>query len=279
MQESLKNDQDFFYFHIVAYLADASSPDVAAKMNDLLKKQDFQVALKAFQGQKGILQEALSEISLASSEQDAIRDIVQPAGMAMSIEASTITELGERESRSGSLRIAMLISVAIVCGWLGFKFISPRLAEEFRPLESLSYEALVLDEDDENERLLLPSTEVQEVQDYLDAIPASGFNPKMLSGVFAKGWQIEGASLIDYEVAKIAVVKYRQNRDGLYFFTLAGNIDKLPRSELVVRNQRTFLPFASDRINILCWQIDAQTLGMLASRVGMEGLLALAASQ
>ena len=132
---------------------------------------------------------------------------------------------------------------------------------------------MAFDEDSEG-RLDLPSTELNEVSEYLSAYPGLDYKPLVMKPI-GKGWEPEGATVIDYEISKVAVVKYRnsESKDTLYHYTFAGELKDLPKSDPGNYRGLIFQTYASDQLNIIAWQ---QEPGMLCFLVGRRSAPELA---
>lgn len=150
---------------------------------------------------------------------------------------------------------------------------TPNKQRKFEALEYLGYESLALDEEPEG-RLDLPSQELEEISQYLGAYPNLDFKPLVMKPI-GKGWDPEGATVIDYEVAKVAVVKYRNTelKENIYHYSFAGELKTLPKSEPGNYRGLVFQTYASDQLNIIAWQ---QESGMICFLVGRRSAPELA---
>jgi hypothetical protein len=91
----------------------------------------------------------------------------------------------------------------------------------------------------------------------------------MLAGVPA-GWQIDGATVIDYEVAKVAAVMYERGgaktKELFFFFSFAGELSDLPASEPGNMRGLIFQTYASNELNLVAWQVAPGVVALLVGR-------------
>ena len=201
-------------------------------------------------------------------------------GQDKELEESKINELETSVAQTNFIRKIIFFAVVTVCVVGLYKFFTPKKEAKLTdPLNALSYEALAMEEDQSGERLYLPSQDKFEIDQYFGNTPSLKFTPRTLTST-GELWIPNGASIIDYEVAKIAVVQYskKSESDKLFFFTLYGSLQDLENAEDGNENGLTYRPYASDQINLVVWQDSETTLAVLAGRLSIKELAKVARS-
>ena len=130
---------------------------------------------------------------------------------------------------------------------------APEKTTEFKPLDYLGYEAIAMEEDASG-RLDFPSQDFSEITDYLNTYPGLGFTPRVLSKM-PNGWEPEGATVIDYEVAKVVAVQYKNDTLGekVFHFSFAGGLEGLPPSEVASKGTFDYQSYDNDELNFIAW--------------------------
>ncbi|MFK7823525.1 MAG: hypothetical protein AB8G05_05180 [Oligoflexales bacterium] len=202
----------------------------------------------------------------------------EDVGKDKELEESKINELETKVVQSNFFRKIIFFIIVLVCVFGLYKFFSPHKEEKLNdPLNVLSYETLAMEEDQSGERLYLPSKEKIEIDQYFGNTPNLKFKPRSLLNTGLK-WLPEGASIIDYEVAKIAVVQYSRKAQTakIFFFTLFGNIDNLANAEEGNEEGLVYQPYATDQLNMVVWQDSQDTLAVLVGRLSIKELAKMA---
>lgn len=166
-----------------------------------------------------------------------------------------------------------LSSILIVCT----AFIYTYLAKQdsgFDPVEALPYEALMLSEDSGS--LDLHTADRKDIQTFLTSYKDFKFNPFILN--LSDDCRFHGASIIDYEFTKIAVVKFQNIATSRFFFhfTFAGSIKDLTPGKVEKEGSFNFESYSSEEANFIIWQQDPKTLSMLLGYVPTAELVQIA---
>ncbi len=259
----LAND-DFLYSYLAEYLDGELPKDLAGRFEQLTKNQEK--LPDQFNATRGRLQLSLQSYYMKDGELSELRAMVQDPAVKATKENTKIEQLGRGEI--ANMLVRRLVLVAIAAGVIGFciwKF-GPSREQKFKPLEYLGYEAVAIEEDP-RERVNLPSHDVKEVRAYLASYPGLEFKPKMLKTI-AKNWDLEGATIIDYEVAKVVAVIYSNStsKEKLFHFSYAGELSDLPPSETGNMRGLTFQTYASDELNLITWQSAPGVVSLLVGR-------------
>lgn len=152
--------------------------------------------------------------------------------------------------------------------------LKPKPKPAFSPLDTLVYEAMTM-EDDPDGRLDLPTQNMSEISDYFVNHPSLGFKAPALKAVPAS-WQAHGATVIDYDVAKIAVVELARENEKAYLFLYKGELNQLPKTELGSFEGLGYQTYASKNQNVIAWQAREGVVGMVIGHRAAQDLAALA---
>ncbi len=267
--------EDLFFGYISEYLDGELPPSVSGKFNEMLASRQSSVA--AFQENRGKFQSSLGDLGGPESLKHKLRNFAQDDQIRETQEASEIAEAERSESRGTLIRRAILTVILVgLFGSLIYMFM-PRPATKFDVIEYLGYEALALEEDPEG-RTNLPSSDLEEVRQFVANVPGLTFRPNVLRPL--KGWNPEGVSIIDYDVMKVIAVNYispERNNEHLHHFMIPGKMTDLPFSgtEADYRGLR-FRPYAGDKLNIVVWQHTPDMISVMAGHRGTAELYELA---
>ena len=269
------NDEQFFYAHLAEYLDEVLEGSSEKRFASLAVSPAFAGVLEIFRERRGRLQLELGGITVSQSKLLELQAIGKGAVASASEEAGEIDNLSASFARATLIRGVLFSLAFFILALAGYRLLAPGKKISFDPLETLSYEAMALDEPGST-RLALPSEELAEIRKFLGTSPGLSFTPLVLDGV-APEWHPSGASLIDYDAAKVVVTQYhRRAAERLFLFSFEGKVESLPKSTAVNEGAVSYYPFASDHLNIVIWQFDEQTLGFLAGRAGVRELVTLA---
>ena len=269
------NDVDFLHAYIADYLDGKLEASLRSRCETLLKDPELCQVGETFQSVRGRLQLSMQSYYLQEHEMTEIKGLVQDPSVKATLEQVQIQHL-ERDETFGNLwRRLVLIGIAVALIGLGFWTFSPNELE-FRPLEYLGYESLAMEEDAAG-RLDLPSTDLAEVREYVESYPGLSFSPAVLAD-FGDGWSVVGATVFDYEVAKVTAIQYRNDKLGEYVFhfSYGGVLSSLPKSEQGNLNGLLYQAYANDRLNFIAWQHTPEAVSLLVGRRGTADLAKLA---
>lgn len=260
------SDQDFLHSYMAEYLDGDLLPAQKSRFDDLLKAPGQGDVPEHFQKMRGRLQLGLQSYYLKEGELQHLRSLVQDPAVTATKENIKIDQLGRKELISSITRRLTLTAMAAgVIGLIIWRF-APDSKPQFKPLEYLGYEAVAMEEDPES-RLDLPSSDLKEIRDYLLAYPRLEFKPRLLKP-FGKGWKLDGATVIDYEIAKVAAVQYSNKdlREKLEHFSFAGQLSDLPKAESGNMKGLNYQTYATDQLNIIAWQHGHNVVSLLVGR-------------
>ncbi|MBI2602879.1 MAG: hypothetical protein HYW48_07480 [Deltaproteobacteria bacterium] len=258
--------------------------DKAAKLQGL-GVEEFQKALTRAREKNevlarketGILQ-GLYEMELSNEETRELRLKISTEEIQKNLEVLKIEELTRQEGFKAQSRRWMILSfiIVVIFGVFYSYFHTEKIG--FDPVQSLAWEALHFESGQTGARLLLPSSDEEELRQYLEQYPGLNFKPFLLQ--LGAAWELRGASIIDYEVAKVAVVQFvePQRKENVFHFTFAGRMDQVPPSEAGQSGTLSYRAYGSQKINLIVWQHDENTLSMLAGHLSAPDLAGLAAA-
>jgi hypothetical protein len=258
----LKGD-DLFYSYIANYLDGDLPSSVQGAFNALLPSK--QKEIEAYQSNRGRFQSALGEVGGSEALKHKLRNLVQDDQVRATIEASEIAEVERSELWTNLVRRSVLI--AIVLGLIGTVtyYFMPQNLSKFDVIEYIGYEALALEEDPEG-RLNLPSSDIEEIRQFVAAIPGLEFQPQLLRTM--KGWNPEGVSIIDYDFMKVVAVNYlspERGNEHLHHFMVPGKMSDMKfRGEEADYRGIKYRVYGNDKLNIIVWQQSSNLVGALA---------------
>lgn len=272
------SDQDFFssYFHL--YLSDELSSNETQRFNELLKQEEFQNAFSAYKEKRGFIQLKLQAMNLSEKERISLQNKIRDSDATMTMEQAKIIEMEQAVQDSNLYRTLTMLGITLaIVGGIYYLF-APSAKESFDPLNALAYEAIAMEEDVSGDRLYMPGTNPEDIRQYFLNSPGLNFKPRILDPLL-EGWSLEGSSVIDYEIIKIAVVQYKleNKEERLFFFTFPGELDSLPDSDEGIAGSFRYNPYASDRVNMIAWQDSPGTLAMLIGHLSISDLAKVAA--
>ena len=269
---------DFVYGFMAEYLdGELSGSDLAKFEQELKSMAAAGVGLaERFQALRGRLQLGLQSYFLKEGELAELRSYVQDPSVTATIENVQIESMGRGEVVSTLLRRLALVALAagLVAG-LVWKF-GRSHEQTFKPLEYLGYEALAMEEDP-GERLNLPSQDLKEIRQYLSSYPGLDFKPIVMK-TLPTVWEPDGATVIDYEIAKVAVIQYGNttSKEKLFHFSYAGELGDLPKAESGNMRGLIFQTYSSDELNLIGWQSAQGVVSLLVGRRSAPELAELA---
>ncbi len=264
--QSSLSTQDFLLAYLAEYLDGELPRELKDRVEALVKTPGQEEIPGHFQAMRGRLQLAMQSYYLKENEIQTIRNYVQDPSVKATQENIKIEALGRKELISTLMRRLSLVAIAAaIIGVLVWQF-GPKREAKFKPLEFLGYEALALEEDP-RDRLDLPSSDMNEIKQYLSAYPGLDFKPKVL-GQIHEAWKPEGATIIDYEIAKVALVQFghAQSKEKLFHFSYAGALKDLPKAEPGNIGGLVFQTYSSDDLNLIAFEGPKGVVSILAGR-------------
>ncbi|MCX6118040.1 MAG: hypothetical protein NT027_10895 [Proteobacteria bacterium] len=269
--------EELLYSYMSEYLDGELPPSIAeAYLNASKGKEDL---IQKFQLHRGKYQIAMGKFFAPEPLKHKLRNMVQDDQVRETIEASEIQDIEKSEMWSNIFRRSVLALIVLGAIGLGVYAFMPQAVEKINVIEYIGYEAVAMEEDPDG-RLNLPSTDIDEIGQFVSRIPGLPFTPQLLKPI--AGWSPEGVSLIDYEVIKVIAVMYKspeRNGEHLHHFMVPGIMKDIPFAgeEADFRGIR-FRVYASDKLNLLVWQMNPQFVSVLAGHRSAPELAEIARS-
>ena len=266
-------------FSFVGEHLDGGLPDeLVAAFAGFTEETNSKELIDQFAQTRGRIQVELQQIQLSSSELEPLRRVVQPKDVEDSLEESDIDDVARRAVIHLVLRYSVFTVLLTATVWGTLQYLSPPPGPTFNALEALTYEALAMDQDDEDERIAFPSSSLTDIRQFFREGGTLGFEPHQLTAAPKLGWTPKGSTIIDYEVAKIAATMFAdRQQDSLFHFVFLQGMELLPQSDEIKERGIVFRTYASDELNLIAWQYpDGNTLGFLVGRLAADDLVHIA---
>lgn len=264
------DDAQLVFAYLPEYQDNLLSEDLKKRFEPLLAKQDADLVSR-FTEHRGNFQVAFAKLSLDAQQLQKLRTFVEDDVSRADHEAGNIKKVAATELRGNTMRAVVLIALVFAVFCVGYYYIAPTQKPTFEALENLVYETVVMNEDDG--RLDLPTKNIAEVQAFIERSPNLGFEPMRPAAL--PGWKVEGATVIDYEFAKIPVIQFihPDQKDRFFLFQYQGKISDLPRAETGKYADLVYQAYSDDRVNIIAWQAKENVMAMA---IGTRGAAEMA---
>lgn len=256
-------DQDFFYAFLSDFLDEQLHGQELKRFEALTEKPEYKEIPERFRSARGHLQLSLQGHVLDESRLHALRVLVEDDASRATHEAHNIEKLGRWEFWGNMGRRLGILALVLAGIFAVVYYVTPAKKQTFRPLDTLMYEAIAMEEDPDG-RLDFPTNNLKEIQDYFNSYPELGFRvPNLKSPV--ETWQPEGATIIDYDTAKIAAAQFANAgiQEKLFFFMYEGSLKQLPNAEPGNYKGLLYQAYGSDKVNVVTWQVADSVVGMV----------------
>ncbi|RYZ58822.1 MAG: hypothetical protein EOP07_05870 [Proteobacteria bacterium] len=261
--KAVLSDEDFLRSHLSDYLDEDLSAPNRQKFDEIATRLGMADIATDYGIRRGRLQIEAQRLFLSEKKMRAIHELVEDDAARANHEAAEIEEVGMSEMKGNAARfIAMAAFFALIFGGL-YYFFKPVAKPSFNALNSLIYEADVMNENSEG-RLNFPTDRVEELNGYFAKVPELGFEPKAMKALPAD-WKVAGGSLIDYDGAKITVTQFLNttSNEKQYLFFYVGKLEQLPKSNPGNSNGLVYQSYGSSNLNVMAWQAEKDVVGML----------------
>ncbi|MFW7380435.1 MAG: hypothetical protein ACOH5I_16605 [Oligoflexus sp.] len=269
-------DQDFLYAYLTEYLDDQLPADQKSRFEKGLAAENLDSLTTDFGICRGQLQIALQKLYLDEAQIHQLHTLVEDDAARANHEAHVIEDVGRSELLGNSMRGVFLLVLIGAIAAFAYTYLAPKKKIAFAPLDTLMYESLVMIEEPVV-RLDFPTDKVDELRDYFVRYPDLGFRVRQFQSPGAE-WGLVGGSVIDYEIAKIATAQFLHRRQGEYLFLymFEGQLTDLPYAQPGNSEGLIYQAYASDRLNVIAWQVSNNILGMAMGSGGTEDLAKVA---
>lgn len=275
-------DEEFVHAYLIEHINGELEPRLKQRYSQIIENKKNLDLVGEYTEKRGKLQLHLQDLALTPDDIHNIRNtLYDGAADAFSKkDDETIQSISKSELRGEVLRIGVGLAIVVGILWAGFALFMPEKDQSFDPVQTLGYEAAVL-EQDPKDRLDFPSESLADVTDFLAKYPGLDFQPIVFQGI-QNDWQVNGASLIDYETAKISVVQYtnlevKDNvEEKMFVFSFNGKADDLPRTEKGKLDGLVYYTYASDELNMVIFVAQKDLLGVVVGRRSAPELAGIA---
>lgn len=270
------SEEESLYAHLSDYLDDTLAGEAKKRFEESARQLNLVDVATDFGIQRGRLQIEAQRLFLDEKNLRDIHELVEDDATRANHEAEDIEAVGRSELKGNSLRLLILLVLAGSFIYGGYYLFGPKPKAPFKALDSLIYEAIVLTEDPED-RLDFPTDRLAEINNYFARYPDLGFTPKTMQEPGAD-WEVNGATVIDYEVARVLATQFTAQNTGekLFLFLYKGSLEQLPASTPGNHQGLMYQAYASDRLNVIAWQVTPEVSGMLIGVRGAKELAELA---
>ena len=296
------DQENYFYGHIDELLdkgKDSISTEEVSKFGKFIESEHLDKTLDNYRYVLGRFQNIIGGYFLSESELLEIRGYVKQNSLenhsASHQDQFMISHeiKNRRRKRLRQLVIYGVLVFSLLAIGRNFLFIN---SVEFNPVEALSYETKVLEEKSE-ERLDLKTDNQLEVIEFFQNFPRLGWKDNLLK-IPSDMWELNGASLLDYEVVKISMVAYTKQLPGVDIVETEREVvsddgtetrievvrSKIPRKDTLVHysfeSEYNYLPeiqpafhkgvefytFVSEEYNIIMW-LDRNRYNLIFGRL------------
>ena len=272
-------DTKLFYEYLTEYLNDELDPKLKANYESQL---DDNLRSKAshFAEIIGKLQMSVQKLRLTEADTMSMHDLVADSQERASSEMESMSHVEKLESvYKTKTKLYWFIGIAIILAIAVYHYF-PKSTPKFDPLQTVSYEADVLENDSQG-RITFPSSKLEDIKSLFDADSTIDFKPVLLESI-PQEWHLVGASILDYDIEKVLLVQYNNStlNEKLDHFIVRGNYN-LENNDSIVVGGITFYPYASDKFNMLVWETPTESttntriVNIVASRRGIQHMLSI----
>lgn len=166
--------------------------------------------------------------------------------------------------------VLLVIAAALLYTYLAKKELG------FDPIQALPYEAHMMEDEEDLSSLELASSNLQDLESFFAKQEDFDFTPFILKA--PTNWEAQGASVIDYDFVKIAMTRFHneEQKQILFQFAFAGHLEELSPSKRGSLDHFVYQAYTSNHLNLIVWQHNPSTLGMLVGHLAAEDLAHIA---
>lgn len=279
-----QNDDTLFFSQLDKIANDEVSSDLKTKINSMLEDESRKIIVEKYKARHGLLQNSLEGQFLDEDETLTLRQFIQSSDGRAKEEEQEIERMGAKYARRRLMFRLVFLALIGLIGLKLFESAIERPSIDFRPLESLNYETIAIEEEME-ERVDFKTDVISEVADFFANHPDS--KVKIFSPKEFKGWEPAGASILDYEITVIGAAVYTQLLPGRFDviekevedFDSNGELiglktieESVPAKDIMVHyrfyseknwfpssspevfQNREYFVFGSDQFNMIMWE-------------------------
>ena len=302
------NDEQLFYVNLDKIIDGEVPSESKSKIDQMLKDPKYAEIVEKFREAQGRLQNSLEGQYLDEEESLALRGNVLDLKELAAVEEAEIESLGSAHKLRSTVRNLLIYGVLMFLGYQFAQLFLPSKEVKFAPLESFYYETLAFEED-LGDRIDMRTDSLDDVKEFFKNYPDFYASNATLADV--KGWNLEGASVIDYEIAKIGAVVYTkpipgqkdtiieekerfdenglplptkevktrvQSKDILVQYSFQSDYNRFPEVEFTKAGSLEFSTYESDKLNMIMWRED-DLYHVMSGRIAPVEMAKFAASR
>lgn len=272
------SDEDFLISHYDDYYADALNAADSERFRRLVQEPQNQQLVDDVKRAVGMFQLGLQSYFLSEDQRVGLNDLVEDAEVRRTREAKKIEQLSKWESLVDFRRRLVIILLVVGLIFSVIYYFTPEKKPQFDALQTLAYESLAMEEK-AVPAFDFPSHDPSDIAAFLAAYKGLDFDPAPLKDVPSE-WRPDGATVIDYETAKIVAVQYtsQAKKDRFFYYNFRGSVHDLPKAPAFDENGKDFYAFSSDQYNVICWQLAKDVVGMIVGRRSAKDLAVIGRS-
>lgn len=272
---SFFNDKQFLLAYMGDYAADELEGENKSKYDTLITAPEHQSLLEEYQQKLGQLQLGLQAIYCDDAFLTRLRSFVVDPDVVAHEADEDLHKIGVVELLLNLKNRIFIIALAGLFVFGLIRLLSNGQAPHFNVLQAVHFEALAMMTDGE-ERLSLLSPDLTEIEQFFDVKKGLGYKPLMIKKTF-DNYHLDGGSYIDYDDDSMAVIqlskKVNDIKDYLFIFSTKGNLSDLTNSRAGnLSDGFTYQAYSTEAFNIVSWQADKSTLGIIVGRGDGETL-------
>ncbi len=274
-KSTVLSDKQFLLSFMGEYANDQLEGDAKRKYETLLNSEEHKILLEEYQQKLGQLQLGLQAIYCDDGFLTRLRSFVVDPDVVAHEADEDLQKLGFVELLLNLKNRFLIILLAGLFIFGLVKLLSNGRPPDFNVLQAVHYEALAMISDGE-ERLSLPTSDQGEIEQFFSVKKGLGYRPLSLKKPIT-GYAFDGGSYIDYDNNSMSVIqlskKIANEKDYLFIFSTKGTLTDLTNSRLGnLSDGFSYQAYSTEAFNIVSWQADPNTLGIIVGRAAGETL-------
>lgn len=264
------------YSRLDKYLDDQQNQNTS-EIKELTSKLDVDkqnTLLEEYSSLRGKLQYIFGDISISHTQIAELIALGEDPGKMALREARKMEQVRKAERSNVIFKVLNIVGlIALLAAGAYFLSISRVNEDEFRPLNYLGWETEAF-EYDATGRLDFPIADIEEINGFLGSYRQLGFSPVVITPS-RQSLRVKGATVIDYEPRKVAVVIYNDHArsdDILALYSFKGRLKDLPKADKGNSSGLIYQTYTSDKYNIVAWEADEETIGLIVGRMSAQDL-------
>ena len=251
--------------YVSDYLDDNLNESEKNELQNIIEQENLSSWVDDYAISRGQLQIALQKVHANEKLLLKLNSLLETDATRISNEEKIIDKIEEVEHTRSNLKLGFLFTLVAVIVSLSWYYFGPEKDLQFNALESLIYEGIALDESPET-RLDFATNSISEVNSYLRQSPDINYSLPNFKPI-SDGWELNGVSVIDYEVVKIIALNYSdKSNDTFTLFVFPGDLKDLPKAEPGNEYGLLYQAYAGDEYTLIAWQYKPELLAFIVGR-------------